>query len=476
MGVAEVFGEVSREDFGKVLPLKISNEETAYFDWTAVTISEKFLEWEEGHLRNLFRHEFGHYFFSPRDPRVGIAMDYIAKAMGFDNYHLFVNIFTDLLVDITNMRVFGEEYLRFLEWSFERGNKNQILAVMSGVYSACARDLGMETSLEGNQLGDEIYRILRSGEMDVYTKEIEVGKMMRNKVAIPSFKHFILHIFSNASPDEVARTLIELGIDINEIPRNEKTPFINLGGMFRERADPVTVEYRKMMILARYMEVEREYGSITGREENFGQWSIGDPPETLDFQRTLSTYGTVLPGIYSIRKVEEDRGNSRSGRYKDSVIVVDFSGSMNGEPAQRAREAAYAIARKTIESGGRAALIPFSTGTEESFVVEPTKDTHRILTTLATIDADGGTEVHKALRRAMDFGNKFHLYLITDAEVSDENWASSTLEHFKGRATVFIVSDEVDRNGWFWKNGVWVIQITPDGLVREAYRGWRKRR
>ncbi len=158
--IDELLEEVINE-FGKSFPLRIAEDApSAYFDWEKVTIPKRFLEWDKKMLKNVLRHEFGHLFFSPRDPDTGIIIWYIANVMGYNQPWFFVNIFTDMIVDMTNMELFGTEYLRFLEWSIGKiKNPPKLIKIMAGVYREKARYLGLRTRFASDDLGKIIYKI-----------------------------------------------------------------------------------------------------------------------------------------------------------------------------------------------------------------------------------------------------------------------------------------------------------------------------
>ncbi len=175
--------------------------------------------------------------------------------------------------------------------------------------------------------------------------------------------------------------------------------------------------------------------------------------------------------MYSLRRVEERRGRDTGGdKMSDCVLVVDCSGSMGGKKFSRVREAVYVVAKKALESGARVGLIPFASDVVERDVIEPTRDLSLITDFIARVVPSGGTVVGPALERAVEMACRPHIYLITDAEVTDVDTALYHVGRVRGRMTVFLVTDGVSyTSAWVLRAGVKVVQVTPDGLVRKAY-------
>ncbi|EDY35087.1 von Willebrand factor type A domain protein [Aciduliprofundum boonei T469] len=471
MNVENIMKEVSSE-FGKVMPLKIVDDApSAYFDWESVTLPKRFLDWDDEMIKNVLRHEFGHLFFSPRNPDVGVVINYIASLFGYENPWLFTNILTDLIVDTTNMEVFGEEYLRFLERSIEKADKGRTLRAMAGVYHEKAEKLNLKTSLPKNHIGKEIYKILNNNETDFYLRVIEIAKLFLPYYDFQTPLHFRILIFSDGSPAEIAKSLIKVkvGSDVmDELRRlaGERGGFL--------LSDPVMVAYEKMKIVSTYLELEESMEGMESKQINYGPWSIGDEPYELDMTKTLTSYGIVLPGVYSTKSESIDMGNEREGKsYRDSMIILDCSGSMEGEPFERAREAAYVMAREIQKAGKKVGLIPFSGYVIEDRVVYPTTDSSRLNDILARIKPRGGTMLQYALQFALQFGKEYYVYILSDSDVYDVRSTEELLDEFRGRCTFFLITYE-EVNRWFEKDGIKIVEISPDGIVKRAYEEVKK--
>ena len=475
MKVNRLYEEVSNE-FGKILPLKIKdNAPSAYFDWESVTLPKRFLKWNDNMLKNVIRHEFGHLFFSPRDPDVGMLISYIASVIGYPNPWIFTNILTDIIVDTTNMELFGEDYLRFLEWSMGKvKNPCTVINAMAGVYREKAMELGLTTKFREDITGKKIYEILNDNDRDFYLRVIDIAKLLyRPYVNCNMPSHFIVYIYvKNSSNVDIARALIKKGIKSETIEELFAPPMGDPGdeGIFLLKDDPVIIEYEKMKAIAKYMELKNDIGDGERMERENSQWNIGDPPSNLDVIETISNYGMIVPGVYSLKMKEMKIGNESGGkRYRNCIIVLDSSGSMRGEKFERARESSYVIARKTHEDGGKVGLIPFSGEVVRDLVVYPTIDYWKVVNLIFRIIPSGGTMMNFALQTAISMGSKYYVYIFSDAEVFDVPKSSYLLEQLKGRVTFFLINDELNTYRWFKKNGIKIVEVSPDGVVRRTY-------
>ena len=143
---------------------------------------------------------------------------------------------------------------------------------------------------------------------------------------------------------------------------------------------------------------------------------------------------------------------------KDIILVLDHSGSMEGEKFQQAQEAARYIL-KHLNPGDRFNLVAFSTGVE-SFAdkLRPVGEVSKALTWVDTVSALGSTDINRALLEAAGMVTEgvvqerpTYLIFLTDGLPTEgvidsqkilENFAASAPTHL--RLFAFGVGDGVD--------------------------------
>lgn len=477
--VKRIYDEVCAE-FRRKIPLVIDDSQgTAYFNWDVVGFPRKFAKKSENFVRNVLRHEHGHKAIFPQDPEVGIVVEYIGKFLGFSKPWIFANIIADMIVDSTNIKIFGEKYLRFLEESLSnvRSETESVLSIMGGYYRKVAEELGLKTTLPYNNIGNTIYYIMNDAESSLYKKIIEIGRLlkMHSTLEEPVYVHLIIHKCMDGmrvNPADVARILIKKGIPIDDVfDEDTFTRSWSSWGDIKIVDNPVVIEYIKMMIVAKYMEMKNAYGYNEKMETVPSDWELGDEIESLDVISTISSFGIVIPGIYSLKNVESYLGFESGGENPDdALIVLDCSGSMQGMKFERARESAYVIARKTYEAGRKVGLIPFGSDVPENLVIKPTRDIYSILNMLARLLPTSGTNLYNALHYAKGIEGRPTIYVFTDAYTGEIDGCMNVLKQIKGKVIIFLVNDRIDHaNEWVLRAGVKVIQITPEGLIRRVW-------
>ncbi len=269
-----LFREVCAE-YGKVFSLEVVEEHVApAFDWEKVRVPANLLEMPEDFVRNVFRHELGHWFLCPKSPDVGIVMAFIGMHVGHLDPWLFANVVADLLVDMALMDVYGEEYLDFLETSIGC-RTGGLVGTMASVYAEHAARLGMECHLPRTSDGERVYRLL-TGNGDFYESVLQVARLLleeTNTFALPL--HFIKHVFvrqregvgeggedgveCGMDPRVVAEAFVRQGLDPEELFGREVLEEwfdAGLDGGYSVAERAVIVEYRKLRMLQAYLEME----------------------------------------------------------------------------------------------------------------------------------------------------------------------------------------------------------------------------
>ncbi|MGD9714774.1 MAG: VWA domain-containing protein, partial [Thermomicrobiales bacterium] len=168
----------------------------------------------------------------------------------------------------------------------------------------------------------------------------------------------------------------------------------------------------------------------------------------LSYWDRASDTGTFLllaaPGLL----VEEQR------IAKDIVVVLDTSGSMEGEKIEQAK-AALTYVLGQLEEGDRFTIVEFSTGVRlfdnELLGVE---DVQEAIDWVERLDATGGTDINAALTQAMDLIDRerpsYVLFLTDGLPTEGETDADAILQNVAAAAPLnvrlfsFGVGDDVD--------------------------------
>lgn len=150
---------------------------------------------------------------------------------------------------------------------------------------------------------------------------------------------------------------------------------------------------------------------------------------------------------------------------RDVVFVIDTSGSMAGSSIEQAR-AALALAINRLSAGDRFNVIRFSDITEALFpTLQPwnADSLRRALSAVARLEADGGTEMQPALRRALDTssdgavggGNDGarlrQVVFLTDAAVGNEAELFDDIAARLGDTRLFTIGIGAAPNSYFMR-------------------------
>ncbi|MEO0422854.1 MAG: marine proteobacterial sortase target protein [Pseudomonadota bacterium] len=132
-------------------------------------------------------------------------------------------------------------------------------------------------------------------------------------------------------------------------------------------------------------------------------------------------------------------------RPREMIVVVDTSGSMQGESMRQARRAAQ-LALDALMPTDRLNVIAFSDEPTALFPFPVPADHHQIRKArefLRRLDANGGTEMHKALTRALDVrpptDHLRQVVFVTDGAVSSDGSLESLVRRLRGEARLYPV-------------------------------------
>ena len=458
MNIEELNREVG-EEYGKVLPLKVVEGEAPNFDWNSVNIPKDTIDkMSKGDLKNIIRHEYGHLFINPRNLATSETMVYLAKLLRYNNPMVIVNVISDMLVDSTLIKIHGREYLKTIE-KFLKNPKNAVFVAMSSFYAAYAKTLNLETNLPEDPIGKKIHKVLY-GSGNLYMRVYKTMELLRWYLDIPSnMPKYSVSIISVKEPNEASarRELERNGIRVDTLGDRGAPGIFGAGSrsLFRVSSNP---KYVAMV----EMEIEKIMDEKVSSEKemyDYGTWYIGDEPRKLDLLRTVENGGLPIPGVTTIsREASKDRGPEALGI--DSVaVVLDCSGSMEDKFIQ-VQMAVLNLLEMAKKNRFRVALIPYSAGYSEEYVIYPTFDYEEIRNLLLRIRPSGGTVMAPAIKLAVSMEPDFVL-VITDSHISDVAEAVSLLRDIRKR--IFVVEYFEDMEGWV-EDMEDVYFVTPQNL------------
>ncbi len=193
-----------------------------------------------------------------------------------------------------------------------------------------------------------------------------------------------------------------------------------------------------------------ESGSTTVRLAN--ETTIPNRDFVLDFRVAGETVKSNLltyrdpetgDGYFTLMVIPPRDAAAIARRPMEMVFVIDCSGSMSGRPLEQAREAvATALAR--LEPHDTFQIVRFSDRASQ-FGTEPVPATEANLAAarryLAALDSDGGTEMLRGIRAALDFPHSpSHLRFVsfmTDGYIGNETDILAAVHRHIGAARIF---------------------------------------
>lgn len=195
-------------------------------------------------------------------------------------------------------------------------------------------------------------------------------------------------------------------------------------------------------------------------------WEANDVTPDTDFDLFYTLSDQVIgANLLSYWKKEDEQGTfmllaapgipqPETAIAKDVIVVLDTSGSMEGEKITQAKEAlAYILTNLNKED--RFTIVEFSTGVRlYDKTLQPVSETPDVISWVNRLDASGGTDIDSALTRAMtlvDSERPTYLLFLTDGLPTEgETTTANILENVTESAPdnvrlfAFGVGDDVD--------------------------------
>jgi Ca-activated chloride channel homolog len=209
-------------------------------------------------------------------------------------------------------------------------------------------------------------------------------------------------------------------------------------------------------------EVKSSYHNIAGKVIDADSQVIGledgEVPAIKDFELTWTAKGTapqvglftemIKGNDYLLAMVTPPSVESTGAkRLRETVFVIDNSGSMDGPSIVQAKEALN-LGLDTLQPGDRFNVIRFDDTFTELFSTPVDADQHNLDAAKAFVNelqANGGTEMVPALKEALiddtpaDTSHLRQVVFITDGAIGNEQEMFAALTKMRGRSRVFMV-------------------------------------
>ncbi|PCI66166.1 MAG: marine proteobacterial sortase target protein [Gammaproteobacteria bacterium] len=153
----------------------------------------------------------------------------------------------------------------------------------------------------------------------------------------------------------------------------------------------------------------------------------------------------------------EISGSSEQPINRETIFVIDTSGSMSGESMRQAKEA-LAFALTTLQSGDKFNVIEFNSTTSKLFNSAQDANESNISRAhyfVAALEADGGTEMFAAIEASLDGIDDHQLVrqviFLTDGAISNEAELFSLIDQRLGDSRLYTVGIGSAPNSYFMK-------------------------
>lgn len=153
-------------------------------------------------------------------------------------------------------------------------------------------------------------------------------------------------------------------------------------------------------------------------------WEIGDEENELNIEMSIETFGKLIPNLTTLKNLyeEDDEGYPKRG-ITHLEIVIDTSGSMSGNPLERAIDVAIAIVEVARKYNDSIALVTFSSGAWEG--VPPSFEYDAVEDIILRLMADGGTNLRGAIKIVNEHLSQINslgaIIMISDTAIWDIN-------------------------------------------------------
>ena len=465
----EELKEITRRvlgEYGVYLDVRVTSGTSASFTWGTITLPRRYLRFSPGELEEVLHHEVGHRVFWPGKP----DREKLAYAIALEERvsmppDLFSNLVADLFVERELIERRGQVRVDndFRPVVRTTSTKDPLFWLLVLYFAEVCEELGLEFP-EARQRAAKVLSPQRLEELETMAKEVlkivdsalsdetkirQLARALRRFYRHPSYDTKPLSMgrlppryrFSVPfkvdlgrenpvrDPEWLQRALQSVDVDVldalissskvervdpsMEGPRRPGAAHIGVNLIYLSEAPNFLVEAARLSMISKYLDLRG--GASISSKVRIATWVPGMPPQRLDVERTVRTFGIVAPPIFSLAREEEPgRGSSGLRGMRRIIVVLDVSKSMEGSPLLRAKEAAVSTIEEARRRGLEAALIAFN----GSWALwGPGYDYYTYEDVAMRLVAEGVTNLSQALEVASRLGDGL-IVVITDAELT----------------------------------------------------------
>ncbi len=417
-------------------------------DWKTVRVPREFTEWTPAALLQVLLHEWGHRTISPLSPARMHLWRRIAMTAGLTESQAQTvgNIAADAWVDCA--------YLCSPDWgaAYTEGMRDEIAwldnreaapegpaAASRRIYHSFYRRLLREhgkgpelplghpalldsASPEERAVADEMWETLYDDARDEETRVRALAQVLKSWLP----PEIVVH---------VRVTVVLTGTETGG--RTDMGPILELADRFgiqgadlAPHLDPEALRRLRLRSkrLALYARIVPTVKAFLGRRERmrfsgYRPWRTGRPLRELDVLATLQRSSVVIPNVNTLAR-NFDRNGMEPGRGAGAVVlVIDDSGSTEGDAIEREKEVAFSVVAAARAYADEAGCVAFGSGVTLSLPLS-TRYVELEEAICGLSSSSGGTSLSPALREATRLvkrNDRFTILLMTDAEIHDSD-------------------------------------------------------
>lgn len=415
--------------WGSHLYVKVEPHASPSMNWRDVFLPESYTQWSFEQLQMILLHEWGHRMICPISPEQGAIWRKVAEKTGLGEIqaHTVVNIATDLWLD--------HDYLQRPRWQavYRKGIQDnlvdanrtrspnhpadQLLVLLHSLYGRMVGNGDQEPGFaEKNNLAEKAWNILFGGAASPDQRVGELARLLRPLLPKEQPKLFTVSIALPAMGQgrltpQLLRKARQAGLGSKEI----ETIF-----------DPAELEafkrrQQQLSMYARIAPVVERFLSHHPRQSFAGYklWHVGRPLRELDLLASLQRSSRILPNVSTLTRNYELKGLQGRGHRRSIVLIIDDSGSTNGDVLTREKEVAFAVIAAARRYGDPVGCVVF--GEKVTASLPLTSQYAKLEEKIFSLDSEsGGTSLYPALTEALKLcgdDEGFTLFLMTDAAV-----------------------------------------------------------